>query len=86
LVVIRHTKNEVTFGRAKNFGIILQRLARIGGDDLAMLASEMCEEGTFFGIAGIVANDNLNLRAGPRAGLRDPRESPWAVPVRWKQY
>jgi hypothetical protein len=85
LIVIGHAENEVAFGQTKNLGIILQRLTGFGAYDLAVLAPEMLEQRLFLNVAGIVANDNLNLRAGPRAGLRDPGDCYRPMPVCWKQ-
>jgi hypothetical protein len=85
LIVIGHAEDEVALGQAKDFGIIFQWFARIDADDLAMLALKVFQQRPFLGVAGIVANDNLNSRAGPRASLRDSRGSHRTVPVCRKQ-
>ncbi|MGC1559349.1 MAG: hypothetical protein WA820_05840 [Bradyrhizobium sp.] len=85
LIVIRHAEDEVALGQAKDFGIVFQRFARIDADDLAMIALKIFQQRLFLGVAGIVANDNLNSRAGPRARLRDSRGSHRTVPVCRKQ-
>jgi hypothetical protein len=84
-VVVRHAIQEFAFGHPQQFGKILQRLAGRGENHRHMLALKALKHLPLLRVAGIVADDDLELRAGPGTGLRNPCDGQQIVPVRGEQ-
>ena len=74
----RRAKNEIAFCQPEDFRKIRQRLARLGDDNIAMSALEMGEKLALLRIAGIVANDDFDVRRCPGTGLRRSSNRPAA--------
>ena len=70
-IVVGEKKDEIARRRPEKFGKIRQRVARLGEDDIAVIARKSRQQVALLRIAGIVAHDDFDIRPGPRAGLSD---------------
>jgi len=81
-VVVGNAKNEVAGRHLECRRIILARRAGSDADDRAVIAPKLIEQRALSGVARIIADNDFDFGARPRAGLCDPGDRGRAVTVR----
>jgi hypothetical protein len=84
-IVVGEQKDKFTFRQPEYFRKVCKRVARLGKNDVAMLASKLRQQFAFFRITGIVAHDDLDTRRRPGTGLGYPGTRQETLPVRPNQ-
>ena len=80
-VIVRKNKNKLPLCQLDNFRNIRERVARLGDDNIAIVTLELGKQCALSSVAGIIANNDFDVRSRPGTGLGDSGASQKIRPI-----
>jgi hypothetical protein len=84
-IVVGYAKNEFSFCQPEKLGNIMQRIACVGEDNFAVVTFDIGQQVALLRVAGVIADDDFNVRGRKGTSLDNSGAGQQVVPVRWEQ-